>query len=311
MIEVKGLTKYYGATRAISDLSFSIEKGETIGFLGLNGAGKSTALKILAGVLLPTAGTVIIEGVDMITSPRKIKARIGFLPETPPLYHDMTVRGFLCYLARLRGMSASRAKARTRDVIALTALEIYADSLIETLSLGYRKRLGIAQAIVHEPALVILDEPISGLDPVQIVQVRELVQRLRGEHTVLIASHNLPEVQKTCSRLLVLRDGKLVVSGTEAELRTMAGGVSHRELRARGTQEEVRAASTQVSGVENLVLVRQDDGVGTWTLRASDEACTELVAALIGANIGVLHLSQTRDELERAFLQLVQQGGAL
>ncbi|RME01395.1 MAG: ABC transporter ATP-binding protein, partial [Deltaproteobacteria bacterium] len=210
MIELQGLTKFYGTTCAVSDLSCSIPKGEIVGILGLNGAGKSTLLRMLAGDLLPTAGTIRIGEVDAVAEPQRIRARIGFLPEEPPLYDEMTVRGYLRYLARLRGLDARRASARLEEVMARTGIEDYADEPIGTLSTGYRKRLGIAQAIVHEPLLVILDEPISGLDPVQIAQMREMIRSLRGEHTVLVSSHILPEIHETCDEILVLRNGELV-----------------------------------------------------------------------------------------------------
>ena len=215
MIEVEGLTKYYGRIQAVSDLTFSVPRGETVGFLGLNGAGKSTALKILAGYLLPTSGSVLIEGHDMVSEPLRVRSRIGFLPERPPLYEDLTVRAFLTYVGKLRGMSADLVSKKLGSVMELTAIGRYADSLVETLSLGYRKRLGIAQAILHDPALVVLDEPTSGLDPLQIVEMRSLLQSLRGEHTVLLASHNLQEVRHTCTRLVILKEGRLIAEGTE------------------------------------------------------------------------------------------------
>ena len=191
MIEVDGLTKYYGDIRAISDLTFSIEKGQIAGFLGLNGAGKSTALKVLAGFLLPTAGSVRVDGIDVVAEPEKVRQRIGFLPEEPPLYKEMTVSDFLTYLGKLRGMGSTEVTARLPSVLDRTGLAQHGDRVIDTLSLGYRKRVGIAQAIIHDPSLVILDEPVSGLDPLQRVEMRKLVRGLGGDHTVLISSHNL------------------------------------------------------------------------------------------------------------------------
>jgi ABC-2 type transport system ATP-binding protein len=223
MIEVQGLTKYYGRIRAIQDLTFSIPRGDTVGFLGLNGAGKSTALKILAGFMLPTAGSVRIDGHDVVSNPLRVRSRIGFLPERPPLYDEMTVQEFLRYVGRLRGMSSGAVKDRIPTVMNRTGIGDHADRLVETLSLGYRKRLGIAQAIIHEPDLVILDEPWSGLDPLQRRHMRSLLRGLQGDHTVLIASHNLPEVGETCDRLLVLREGLLVADGTPDELEERLG----------------------------------------------------------------------------------------
>ena len=214
MIEVEGLTKYYGARAAIRDLTFSIGRGEVIGFLGLNGAGKSTTLKVLGCVLLPTAGRVVIDGFDVTRDPHEIRKRIGFLPDTPPLYNEMTVGGYLDFVARLRGVPAREAAGRVAEVEKKTAIADVHDEMIATLSHGYRQRVGLAQAIVHNPALLILDEPTSGLDPEQIVEMRSLIHGLRGEHTILLSSHNLPEVSQTCDRLLVIHQGSIVAVGS-------------------------------------------------------------------------------------------------
>ncbi|MHB8874204.1 MAG: ABC transporter ATP-binding protein, partial [Myxococcaceae bacterium] len=186
MIHVQGLTKYYGDHAAIRDLSFSIKRGEVIGFLGLNGAGKTTALKVLGCVLLPTSGQVTIDGHDVVREPHEIRKRIGFLPDTPPLYDEMTVGSYLSFVAQLRGVKASEARARVQEVEAVTALTGVDGQVIDSLSHGYRQRVGVAQAMVHNPKLLILDEPTGGLDPVQIVEMRELIRKLKGTHTVLV-----------------------------------------------------------------------------------------------------------------------------
>lgn len=194
MIQVEGLTKYYGERAAIRDLSFTIDKGEVIGFLGLNGAGKSTTLKVLGCVLLPTSGRVLIDGFDVARDPHEIRKRIGFLPDTPPLYDEMTVTGYLEFVAQLRGVGKSVLAAHVDDAMHKTSLTDRKDDVIGSLSHGYRQRVGVAQALVHNPKLLILDEPTSGLDPVQIVEMRELIQKLKGEHTVLVSSHILGEI---------------------------------------------------------------------------------------------------------------------
>lgn len=309
MIEVSGLTKYYGETRAISDLTFSIEKGQVVGFLGLNGAGKSTALKILAGFLLPTSGSVRIDGVDTVADPEVLRARIGFLPERPALYDEMTVSGFLTYLARLRGVSSSVLAQRLPVVLAKTALTGKEDQVIGTLSLGYRKRLGIAQAIIHDPALVILDEPIGGLDPQQIREMRGLIRDLGGDHTVLISSHILPEVKETCDQLLVLRDGELVVVGTEEELLERAGGGFDLEVAVRGDLSAASGLFDALAAVGRYKHTASDGDQHTFRLDLRDEDVEAIAPAIIGAGLGLHRLRDSGGELEEAFLAVIGSGG--
>jgi len=310
MIEVSGLTKYYGETRAISDLSFSIEKGQVVGFLGLNGAGKSTALKILAGFLLPTSGSVRIDGVDTVADPEALRARIGFLPERPALYDEMTVSGFLTYLAKLRGLSSAELARRLPTVLAKTALVGKEDQVIGTLSLGFRKRLGIAQAIIHDPALVILDEPIGGLDPQQIREMRGLVRDLGGDRTVLISSHILPEVEETCDQLLVLREGELVVKGTEEELLERAGGGFDLEVTVRGDVAAASGLFEDLAAVESAVLSASEGDVHTFRLRLADDDPEAVAEAVIGAGCGLGRRGVAVGELEDAFLAVIGSGGA-
>src|SRR3954447_23740232 len=224
MIKVEGLTKYYGERAAIRDLSFNIDRGQVIGFLGLNGAGKSTTLKVLGCVLLPTSGRVEIDGFDVMRDPHEIRKRIGFLPDTPPLYNEMRVGDYLAFVAQLRGVEPAKCSGRVRDVEEQTALRDRHDDVIGTLSHGYRQRVGLAQALVHNPQLLILDELTSGLDPVQIVEMRQLIRSLRGQHTILLSSHNLNEISQTCDRLLIINQGKLVAQETEEELAARLGG---------------------------------------------------------------------------------------
>ena len=306
MIELRELTKFYGSTRAVSDLSCTIPQGEIAGILGLNGAGKSTLLRMLAGDLLPTAGTIQIDEIDAVSDPLRIRARIGFLPEEPPLYEEMTVAGYLSYLGRLRGLDARRLKARLDEVMARTGIEDHARRLIGTLSTGYRKRLGIAQAIVHEPLLVILDEPISGLDPVQIAQMREMIKSLRGEHTVLVSSHILPEIHETCDEILVLREGELVFQGTEAELNRRVRPSGTYEIMLRGEGAKASATLSKLPVVEKAEEVRRLDGLSLLRLSlkedAKEDAIEGVVAEAVKAGFGVRRLDRAVDELEAAFL---------
>lgn len=209
MIQINGLTKYYGSFPALRDVSFSIKSGEVVGLLGLNGAGKSTTLRILTGYLMPSAGDCAIDGVDVFSHPLEVKGKIGYLPETPPLYPELTVEDYLRFVGRLRGLPEADFADEFRRVTELTRLEPARRALIRTLSLGYRKRVGIAQALIGNPPVLIFDEPISGLDPIQIVEIRKLIRALAGKHTVLISSHILAEVSRTCDRVVVIHKGRL------------------------------------------------------------------------------------------------------
>ena len=314
MIEVSGLTKYYGDIRAISDLTFTIERGQIAGFLGLNGAGKSTALKVLAGFLLPTAGSVMIDGVDVVADPELVRKRIGYLPEEPPLYKEMTVTAFLTYLGKLRGMSGAEVAARLPDVLARTGLTSYAGRVIDTLSLGYRKRVGIAQAIIHDPTLVILDEPVSGLDPLQRVEMRKLVRGLGGDHTVLISSHNLLEVEETCDLLLMLGNGELVAQGSEDAIHARIGTGSNMEVDVRGDAAAAVELLGLLEGVREASVKSTDEGVQILSvaLAGSDRAAEieSVVAALVGGGFGVTRVAQASNELEDLFLKLAGKGEA-
>ena len=302
MIEVEGLTKYYGEHAAIRDLSFTIQKGEVIGFLGLNGAGKSTTLRVLGAVLLPTAGRVKIDGLDLGTEPHEVRKRIGFLPDVPPLYNEMTVGGYLAFVAQLRGVPADAVEARVREAEAKTALGEMHDEIIGTLSHGFRQRVGVAQALVHRPALLILDEPTSGLDPAQIKEMRKLIRDLRGEHTVLLSSHILPEVSQTCDRLLIIDEGKLVAAGTEAEL--SRGSSAAVDVEVGGNVDKAKAALGAVDGVRGVEAL----GATQLRVQASPELRPALVRALVGANVDVVRIDRAASQLESIFMQLTQTG---
>jgi ABC-2 type transport system ATP-binding protein len=311
MIEVSALTKYYAQTRAIHELSFTIGEGQIVGFLGLNGAGKSTALKILAGFLLPTSGTVRIDGVDLVAEPEAMRSRIGFLPEEPPLYKDMTVTGFLQFLGKLRGMSSSAVAARLPSVLQRTALTDRKDDVIATLSLGYRKRVGIAQAIIHDPKLVILDEPVSGLDPLQRVEMRKLVRELGGQHTVLISSHNLDEVEQTCDRLLILDEGHIVAEGTEDEILHRVGGRGRIELTVVGDAGRASAIVAGVPGVSSVEPGPAREGGVDLAVAIDGNAHTigaAIAAALFGGGLGLSRLEHRTNELEELFLSIAGAG---
>jgi len=304
MIEVQSLSRYYGSRCAVDRVSFSISSREVVGFLGLNGAGKTTTLKVLAGLILPSGGDVSVDGVDMASSPTGIRARIGFLPEDPPLYTEMTVADSLRFVGGLRGMTDAAIAERLPGVLARTNLDDVADRVIAELSHGYRKRVGIASAIIHAPKLVILDEPISGLDPVQIVEMREVIKGLKDECTVLVSSHILSEISQTCDRILVLNNGRLVAQGTETELagRFHIGGSV--DLSVRGDEAAARAALEGIEGVKKIIRLGQGEDVISIRVSMATDVREAIAAALIGAGLGLRGLSDAHDELESIFLEL-------
>ncbi|MGC4088602.1 MAG: ABC transporter ATP-binding protein [Polyangiaceae bacterium] len=308
MIQIQELFKYYGDRRAIGPLSIEVNRGEIVGLLGLNGAGKTTTLRVLACDLMPTSGTVKVGGFDVVATPDEVRARVGYLPDRPPLYDDMSVEEYLAFTARLRRVAKAEVGRRVNDVLEMTELGDVRGQMIGTLSHGYRQRVGIAQAVVHRPEFVVLDEPISGLDPVQIVEMRELVRSLRGDHTVIVSSHILSEISETCDRLLVIDDGRISWSGTEKQLfaelgQGMAFGVTLRGVSVERATEVVRAVSG-VNEVEAIAASEPGDEVITLSVSAKTDVRDAVCRALIGANLSVLELVR-RQGLESMVLKLL------
>jgi ABC-2 type transport system ATP-binding protein len=307
VIEVVDLYKYYGERRAVGPLSFSIEAGEIVGLLGLNGAGKTTTLRILACDLLPSSGMVRVDGLDVVENPHEVRSKVGYLPDVPPLYADMTVRAFLHFAARLRGLGKAEADKRVAEVIESVALGDVQEMLISALSHGYKQRVGIAQAIVHKPRLLVLDEPISGLDPVQIVEMRDLLRSLKGEHTILLSSHILSEISETCDRILVIREGTIAASGTEAELSAKFTQRKQVEITVRGDEAKAREVLEGVSGVvsvEAIDATETGEGVLAYRVESEGDVREALCKALIEAGVGLLEVRRGERELETVFLEL-------
>ena len=318
MIRVVELRKSYQGKQVLGPVDFEVRRGETIGVLGRNGAGKTTMLRILAGDLRPSAGSVWIDDVDVVRDPLEARARIGYLPEVPPIYEDMRVGDFLEFAGRLRGVSADVLPERLREAERLTQIDHKHDQLIRTLSHGYRQRVGVAQAIIHEPPLLILDEPTHDLDPLQIVEMRNLIRALKGKHTVIISSHILPEIHETCDRLLVIAEGQIIASGSEAELTGRFLGVKSLRVTVRpGPDSAGQAASTDepwqrvaaclraVPGVSTVSLADREDGVVTLTVSSDEDRRAQVSRALVLAGHDVLLLERAERELENVFLELV------
>ncbi|MEQ1567640.1 MAG: ABC transporter ATP-binding protein [Myxococcota bacterium] len=310
MIQVRNLTRYYGEFAALRDVSFDLKEGEIVGLLGLNGAGKSTTLKVLAGLLPPSIGAVSIGGLDLHANP-EVRARIGYLPEDPPLYVEMTVTGFLRHIGRIKGMSAAEIERRLPEVIRLADLGGREHQVIGELSHGYRKRVGIAQAVIHDPKLVILDEPISGLDPAQIAEMRKVVRNLGTNRAVILSSHILSEVSATCDRILVIGRGKLVAQGTEAELIGRSGADARVVITVRGDAarfEEFLTHNARVSAVHERRPAAP--GLATVLLEMKGDQREQLLPEIAAAGFGLRVVTPAVDELEEIFLGLTRKEAA-
>lgn len=315
MIEVEHLSKTYGSTPAITDVTFNVEPGEILGFLGPNGAGKTTTMRILAGYLPATNGTAKIAGFDVHENSLAVRQRIGYLPETPPLYPEMTVEGFLHFVARIKGVSAGDRTLKVKAAIERCNLEEKSQVIIRKLSKGYRQRVGIAQAIVHDPPAIILDEPTVGLDPRQIIEVRNLIKSLAGTHTIILSTHILPEVSMTCSRVAIINRGKIVATNTPENLMTQLTGGSGYELEIEG---EAALAKQVLQNVAGVSLVESIPAVGMHHqfspqdnrayLRVISQPGTEpgkdIVTALVRSEFGLHEMRRVSATLEDVFLQL-------
>jgi ABC-2 type transport system ATP-binding protein len=311
MIEVEHLSKVYGVTPAIQDVTFSVEAGEILGFLGPNGAGKTTTMRILSGYLPASNGTARLAGYEVHTDSMAVRKRIGYLPETPPLYPDMTVEGFLYFVARIKGVAAGDRATSVQSAIARCNLEDKRQTLIRKLSKGYKQRVGIAQAIVHDPPVIILDEPTVGLDPRQIIDVRNLIKNLAGSHTVILSTHILPEVSMTCNRVAIINQGVLVATNTPESLMAQLTGGSGYELDiAADDPGETGYIATlkSIAGVRSVEQIPADLPQHRHKLRVATEPDTELgrelAAAIVGAGLGLYEMRRIQASLEEVFLQL-------
>ena len=306
MIKTQNLSKHFDGIQAVDDLSFSVEPGEVLGFLGPNGAGKTTTMRVLTGYMPATEGRVAVAGYDVFTQPLEAKRRTGYLPETPPLYPDMTVREYLQFVAKIKGVPGSDRRARVERVMARTWVTDMAGRACGKLSKGYKQRVGLAQALIHNPEVLILDEPTAGLDPKQIIETRRLIKELAGDHTIILSTHILPEVSQTCDRVVIINKGRVVAVDTPHNLTRRLSGSETMLVQVEAVQGAVVAA--KLATVPGVVAVRPADGAPGGTFEVESErgrdVRRELARAVVLGGHDLLELRPMRVSLEDIFLSL-------
>jgi ABC-2 type transport system ATP-binding protein len=313
VIEVSGITKEFGRFTAVNGLSFSAAKGEVLGFLGPNGAGKTTTMRILTGFIPATRGTAVVAGHDILSEPLQAKRKIGYLPESPPLYPEMTVFDYLEFVARIKGVPRERRKSRIDQSLERCSITDVRDKLAGKLSKGYRQRVGLAQALVHEPEVLILDEPTAGLDPKQINETRALIRSLGGDHTVVLSTHILPEVVMTCDRVIIINRGSVVAQGTTQSLIDRFRQADHVHVTVEGPEEQVLSTLRSQEGVLAIEPVRREGDVLTYRLslaarepgETGKDVRREISARVVRAGYGLLALHQEGTTLEEVYLRVV------
>lgn len=311
MIQVEHLVKRYGGRTAVDDLTFTLEPGGIYGFLGPNGAGKSTTMNVMTGYIAADGGRVIIDGHDILRNPIAAKSCIGYLPEVPPLYTDMTVREFLLFAAQLKLVPKRERKEQIEMLLEKLSLSEVSGRLIRNLSKGYRQRVGLAQALVGNPKVLILDEPMVGLDPKQIIEMRELIKSLAGEHTVILSSHILSEVSAVCDHILILSGGKLMASGSPEELQQMMQGKIALTVMVIGEKEQAEAVLAQMEEVTQYHFeAGEEEGSIVIHIETKEDADIRkaLSVALAGAGMPILSMSRSERSLEDIFLELTEAG---
>lgn len=318
MIEVRELTKSYGARRAINNLNFSVKKGEVVGFLGPNGAGKTTTMKIITGYMAPTTGSVQVAGFDVFENPIEVKKRIGYLPETPPVYGDMTVEEYLHFVANLKGVEKAKVKNLVERSLEKTSLGDVRKRLIQHLSKGFRQRVGISQALVSEPEILILDEPTVGLDPRQVAEIRNLIRELAGQHTIILSTHILPEVQASCQRIIIINQGMIVAEDTLDGLARRMQSSGRVIAKVRRSSAQLLDSLKKVTGIQHVAAVpAPSNGSSILQIETNGtEDVQESVASyLVQQGAGLLELKAENFNLEDVFLRLTsseeRQGGAV
>ncbi len=306
VIEVQHLTKRYGRVTAVDDVSFRVERGEILGFLGPNGAGKTTTMRVITGYMPATAGRALVAGFDVFEQPLEAKRRTGYLPETPPLYPEMTVRDYLGFVARIKGLPASDRKSRIDIAIEKAHLNEVVERHCGKLSKGFRQRVGLAQALLHNPDVLILDEPTAGLDPKQIIETRQLIKQLAGNHTIVLSTHILPEVSQTCQRVVIINRGRMVAVDTTDNLTRRLGGSQTMYVQVDAQGGSATTTLERVAGVTRVSEVDQHDGIVGFEVDCEKgrDLRREIARTVVNAGWGLLELRPVRMSLEDIFLQL-------
>jgi ABC-2 type transport system ATP-binding protein len=306
VIEVQHLTKRYGRVTAVDDVTFRVERGEILGFLGPNGAGKTTTMRILTGYMPATEGKAIVAGFDVFDQPIEAKRRTGYLPETPPLYPDMSVIEYLTFVSKIKGVPAADRRSRVQQVMQRTRIDDMANRLCSKLSKGYKQRVGLAQALIHNPDVLILDEPTAGLDPKQIIETRQLIKELAGDHTIILSTHILPEVSQTCQRVVIINKGRVVAVDTPANLTSRLRGSETMYVQVDASGANAGVSLGGIPGVTRVVEADRKDGVVGYEVESERgrDVRRELARAVVSSGWGLLELRPMRMSLEEIFLSL-------
>ena len=311
MVEVKNLTKCYGDIKAVDDISFTVDTGEVLGFLGPNGAGKSTTMNIITGYISSTSGTVTVDGSEILENPKETKKKIGYLPEIPPLYPDMTVRKYLEFMFDLKKVKLPK-KEHIDEVMRLVQISDKESRIIKNLSKGYRQRVGFAQALLGNPPVLILDEPTVGLDPKQIIEIRKLIRGLGKKHTVIFSSHVLSEVSATCDRVIVISEGRIVADAKTEELSKSFADVQKLSLTVEGGSSDVLGEIKKIPGVKKYVKLRDvSDKIAEYSIEYSNDADIrrDVFSAMVRIGCPILEMKSGNESLEDMFLKLTQNAG--
>ena len=301
MIRIQNLTKYYGNRLAVDDISFNVDKGEIVGFLGPNAAGKTTTMRIITGYLMPTRGDVWVADYNMANNSLDGRRLIGYMPEIVPLYTDMTTRSYLDFVARLRGLDRKRTKSRIDEVVEICSLEEYIDVFLGKLSKGFRQRVGLAQAIIHDPEVLILDEPTIGIDPIQVAQTRRLIKELGKEHTILLSTHILPEASMICERVIIIHEGRIVAEDRIENLSTVVKGGNRIRLKVQGPAEKVTDRLRQINSIREVAYEKPFHIV---EFPADQEPQAKITEVMVQSRWTLLSMESVEMSLEEIFLQL-------
>jgi len=306
VIEVQHLTKRYGRITAVDDVTFRVERGEILGFLGPNGAGKTTTMRILTGYMPATEGKAIVAGFDVFDQPIEAKRRTGYLPETPPLYPDMSVVEYLTFVSKIKGVPAADRRSRVKQVMQRTRIDDMANRLCSKLSKGYKQRVGLAQALIHNPDVLILDEPTAGLDPKQIIETRQLIKELAGDHTIILSTHILPEVSQTCQRVVIINKGRVVAVDTPANLTARLQGSETMYVQVDANGANAGTSLAGIPGVTRVVEADRKDGVIGYEVESEHgrDVRRDLARTVVSSGWGLLELRPMRMSLEEIFLSL-------